>query len=138
MKRRTFGSFLIGAATSAAVIALCRVPLLRSELALGQTNSILIQMRMEAAKRDLRTILEVEVGFIKKRKKFASLNELVSSGDLRQAMLGRFGYVYSICLSGKSISASAYPFASKQLPAVHVDSFGPGLDPVLANLQENN
>jgi hypothetical protein len=138
MKTRTFGSFLIGVATSAAVIALCRVPLLPSELGLGRTNNILKQMRMEAAKGDLKTIVSVEAAFIKKQKKFASLNELVSSGDLGQAMLGRFGYVYSICLSGKSISASAYPLAGEQLPAVYVDFSGPGLDPVLANLQEKN
>src|ERR1700694_3628792 len=123
MKRRTFRSILVGVATSAAMVALCRFPLPRSVVTLGQTNSILTgeQMRIEAAKRDLRSILNVEVGFIKKQKKFASLNEMVSCGALGQAMLGCFGYVYSICLSGKSISASAYPLPSEQLPAVHID-----------------
>jgi hypothetical protein len=140
MKRRTFASVLMGAAISAAVLVLCRLPLLRSALALGQENRILNkeQIQMEAARRDLRTIVNVEIGFIKKQKKFASLDELVSKGDLGPAMLGRFGYVYSICLNGRTISASALPAASKQLPAVHVAFFGPGLDPVLESLQQNN
>jgi hypothetical protein len=132
MKRKTFDSILAGAVASALAAALWRFPLLRSALGPGS------QMRMEAAKRDLRTILKIEIGFIKKRKKFASLNELVSSGDLGQEMLGRFGYMYSICLRGKSLSASAQPLENEQLPVVHINFFGPGLDPVLANLQEKN
>ncbi len=89
---------------------------------------------LSAPERDLGTIVNVEVDFIKKRKKFASLDELVSRGDLGRHMLGRFGYVYSICLSGKSINASAFPSPSEMLPAVHVTFFGPGLDPIIASI----
>jgi hypothetical protein len=138
MNRRTFGSILVGAAVSAAVVVLSKLPLLRSALALSRTGRILSREHIGAAKRDLRTIVNVEIDFIKKRKKFASLDELVSRGDLGRHMLGRFGYVYNICLSGKSINASASPSPSEMLPAVHVTFFGPGLDPILASVRENN
>jgi hypothetical protein len=35
-------------------------------------------------------------------------------------------------------SVSINPRSNEQLPGVHINFFGPGLDPVLANLQENN
>jgi hypothetical protein len=133
VNRRTFGSILVGAAVSAAVVVLSKLPLLRSAVAVSRTGRIL-----SAPERDLRTIINVEVDFIKKRKKFASLDELVSRGALGRHMLGRFGYVYSICLSGKSINASALPSRSEMLPAVHVTVFGPALDPILASIRENN
>jgi hypothetical protein len=93
---------------------------------------------MEAAKRDLRTIVSVEVGFIKMRKKFASLNELVSNGDRGQVMLRTIWLRLQYLSERKSVSARAYPLATERLPKVHVHFFGPGLDPVLADLQENN
>jgi hypothetical protein len=133
MNRRTFGSILVGAAVSAAVVVLSKLPLLRSALALSRTGRIL-----SPPERDLRTIVNVEVDFIKKQKKFASLDELVSRGDLGRHMLGRFGYVYSIRLSGTSINASAFPSPSEMLPAVHVTFFGPALDPILASIRENS
>ena len=138
MNRRTFGSILAGAAVSAAVVVLCRLPFLRSALALNRKSRILSQERIRAAKRDLKTIVNVEVDFIKKRQKFASLDELVSSGELESHMLGRFGYAYSIGLSRKTINASASPAPGELLPAGHVTFFGPGLDPILASVRDNN
>jgi hypothetical protein len=75
---------------------------------------------------------------MKERNRFASLNELISGGDLDRAMSGRFGYVYAINRSAKSIDASAHPLSGEALPPVYVTAFGPALDPVLKNLQENH
>jgi hypothetical protein len=97
------------------------------------------QKRMAAAEKDLRVIVRAELNHIKKERKFATLDGLVSSGDLGSEMVGRHGHVYSIRLEGDAISTSAYPTTpGEQLPAVHNCNFGPGLAPVLARLQKLN
>jgi hypothetical protein len=138
MKRRTFGSILAGAAVSVSVVVLGGLPLYRSALALNRKSRIVSQERIRDAKRDLKTIVNVEVDFMKKRQKFATLDELVSSGELESHMLGRFGYAYSIGLSGETINASASPVPGELLPALHLTFFGPGLDPILASVRETN
>jgi hypothetical protein len=93
---------------------------------------------MDAAHEDLTAIFQAELRYIKKRGKFATLDELISSRDLGPEMAGRHGYVYSIRLEGKSIiSTSAYPAPGEQLPAIVNDISGPGLAPVLAGLQKD-
>jgi hypothetical protein len=70
--------------------------------------------------------------------KFATLDELVSNGDLGPEMAGRHGYVYSIRLEGNVINTSAYPRPGEQLPALYNSTAGPGLAKVLARLQKVN
>lgn len=96
------------------------------------------QKQMDAAKKDLQAIVQAELSHIEKRSKFATLDELVSSGDLGPEMVGRYGYVYSIRLEGNGISTSAYPRPGEQLPALYNDTAGPGLAKVLARLQEGH
>jgi hypothetical protein len=138
MNRRTFGSLVTGALSSVVALVLCRSKLLRSTLM--QTNAVLNQeqVRMENARRDLNSIVKAEISFMKRQKRFANLNELISGGDLDPTMSGRFGYVYAVNRSAKSIDASAHPLAGETLPAVYVNAFGPALDPVLRNLQESD
>jgi len=90
---------------------------------------------MDAAQEDLRVIVRAELSHIKNTGKFATLDELVASGDLGPEMVGRHGYVYSIRLEGNAISTSAYPAPGQQLPALHQLASGPGLTAVLARLQ---
>jgi len=58
------------------------------------------------------------------------MNELVSSGDIGQEMLGRHGYVYSIRLDGTAIAASARPLPGEQPAALYNNLFGPALAPL--------
>jgi hypothetical protein len=51
--------------------------------------------------------------------KFATLSELVSSGEFGPEVAGRPGYVYGILLEGNCITASAYPAPGEQLPALY-------------------
>ena len=74
---------------------------------------------MDAANEDLRAIVQAELGHIEKQGKFATLHELVSSGELGPEMAGRHGYVYGILLEGNCITASAYPAPGEQLPALY-------------------
>lgn len=96
------------------------------------------QKQMDAAKKDLQAIVQAELTHIEKTGKFATLDELVSSGDLGPEMVGRHGYVYSIRLEGNGISTSAYPRPGEQLPALYNDTVGPGLAKVLARLQKGH
>ena len=96
---------------------------------------IVRQKRMNAASEDPGAIVNAEIGYIRKRGQFATLDELISNRDLGPAMAGRNGYVYNVRLEGKRvISASAYPLPGEQLGAIYIDSAGPGLAPVLAKL----
>jgi hypothetical protein len=94
------------------------------------------QKRIDAAWEDLRVIFRAELSHIEKTGKFATLDELVSNGDLSPELVGRQGYVYSIRLEGNVISTTAYPRPGQQLPALYSDITGPGLAPVLARLQK--
>ena len=92
---------------------------------------------MNAATEDLGAIVNAEIGYIQKQGRFATLDKLISNRDLGPEMAGRRGYVYKIRLQGKSIiSASAYSIPGEQLPAIVIDSTGPGLAPVFARLQK--
>jgi hypothetical protein len=142
MDRRNFILGLI--ATVIAVLVLARERLQQvasrcfsSIVALSPKRVRLIarQKRMNAATEDLRAIVNAEIGYIRKQGRFATLDELISNRDLGPEMAGRRGYVYNIRLEGKSIiSTSAYPVPGEQLGAIVIDSAGPGLAPVLANL----
>jgi len=142
MNRRNFSLALTATLFAVVVLARRRLQQIGSQffysiMALRRTRARLneTQKRMDAAKEDLGAIVRAELGYIQKRGKFATLDELVSSRDLGPEMAGRHGYVYSIHLEGKGIIASAYPAPGEQLPAVVNDFFGPGLAPVLARLQ---
>jgi hypothetical protein len=91
---------------------------------------------MDAADEDLRTIVQAELGHIEKRGEFATLHELVSSGELGPEMAGRHGYVYGILLEGNGITASAYPAPGEQLPALYNQSSGRRIVPLLGRLQQ--
>lgn len=126
VKRRNFSLGL--AALVVAAVALAQKPLrlvgsrfLNSLVAWRQTRARLneTQKRMDAANEDLRAIVQAELGHIDKRGKFATLRELVSSGELGPEMVGRHGYVYGILLEGNRITASAYPAPGEQLPALY-------------------
>jgi len=147
MKRRNFSLAL--AATVFAAVALARGQLRQigtrffySLMALRQTRARLneTQKRMDAATEDLKAIFQAELGYIEKRGKFVTLDELVSSRDLGPEMAGRHGYVYSIQLNleGNGITGSAYAAPGEHLPSLFVNNFGPGLAPVLARLQKEH
>jgi hypothetical protein len=131
MKRRNFGLALT--ATVLAAVALAQSGLRQivyrffySVTAWLQTRAKLneTQKRIDGAREDLGAIVRAELGYIQKRGKFSTLDELVSSHELGPEMAGRHGYVYSIRLEGNSITASAYPAPGEQLPALVNDSFG--------------
>jgi hypothetical protein len=145
MKRRNFSLALI--ATVFAAVALARRQLRQigtrffySLMALRQTRARLneTQERMDAATEDLRAIVQAELGYIQKRGKFATLDELVSSRDLGPEMTGRHGYIFGIHLEGNGVTASGYPAPGEQLPALVHNFFGPGIAPVLARLQKEH
>ncbi len=111
-----------------------------SLMALRRTRARLneTQNRIDAAKEAIGAIVHAELGYIQKRGKFATLDDLVSSHDLGPEMAGRHGYIYSIHLEGNGITASAYPAPGEQLPALVNDIIGPGLTPVLARIQKEH
>jgi hypothetical protein len=145
MNRRNFSLTLTASTLAVVVLARRRLRQIGSQcfysiMALRQKRARLYerQRRMDAAHEDLTAIFQAELRYIKKRGKFATLDELISSRDLGPEMAGRHGYVYSIRLEGKSIiSTSAYPAPGEQLPAIVNDISGPGLAPVLAGLQKD-
>src|ERR1700680_4590454 len=113
MNRRNFSLALTAAVIAAVVLAGGRLRQIGSRFSyslmeLRQSRAILneTQKRMDAAQKDLAAIVQAEVGYIQKRGKFATLNELVSSRDLGPEMSGRYGYVYSIHLERNGISAT--------------------------------
>ena len=65
------------------------------------------QKRIDAARKDLQVITQVEISHIENQRKFAAVEELISSGELGREMRGRNGYTYSVRLEGNGISASA-------------------------------
>ena len=145
MKRRNFSLALTATVLAAVALAqrgsgqiACRF--FYSLVAWRQTRARLneTQKRIDAAEEDLGAIVQAELGYIEKRGKFATLDELVSSRSLGPEMAGRHGYVYSIRLEGNAITASAYPAPGEQLPALLNQDFGPGLAPVLARLQKDH
>ena len=95
------------------------------------------QKRMDAANEDLRAIVQAELGHIEKQGNFATLHELVSSGELGPEMAGRHGYVYGILLEGNGITASAHPAPGEQLPALYNQFSGARLVRLLARLRQN-
>ena len=143
MNRRNFTLALVGTIISVVVLARERLRQIASRsfysvMALSPKGVRLIvrQKRMNAAAEDLRAIVNAEIGHIRKQGRFASVDELISSRDLDPEMAVRHGYVYNIRLEGRSvISASAYAASGEQLPAIVIDTTGPGLAPVLAKLQ---
>ena len=92
-------------------------------------------MKWTLQQNDLRTIAYAEIGFMKMWNRFASLEELISSGALKPEMSGRFTYVYGIDLSAKSINAHGYPVAGEMLRVLHSDFIGRGIEPPITNLQ---
>ena len=144
MNRRNFILALISTVIAVVVLARERLRHIASQcfysiVALNPKRVRLIvrQKRMNAATEDLRAIVNAEIAYIRKQGRFATLDELISNRDLGPEMAGRRGYVYNIRLQGKSIiSASAYSIPGEQLPAIVIDSTGPGLAPVLARLQK--
>jgi hypothetical protein len=143
MNRRNFSLALTATVFTVVVLARRRLRQIGSQffysiMALRQTRARLNkrQQRMDAAEEDLRAIVQVEIGHIRKWGKFATLDELVSNRDLGPEMAGRHGYVYSIDWERKEIIASAYPAPGEQLPVIVNDTSGPALTPVLARLQK--
>jgi hypothetical protein len=143
MNRRNFSLALTATVFAVVVLGRRRLRQIGSQffysiVALRQTRARLneTQKRLDAAKEDLGVIVQAELGYIRERGQFATLDELVSSRALGPEMVGRHGYVYSIHLEGKGITASAYPAPGEQLPAIVSEIFGPGLAPVLARLQK--
>ena len=142
MNRRNFILGLIATVIAVVVLARERLRQIASRcfysivaLSPKRVRLIVRQKRMNAATEDLRAIVNAEIGYIRKHGRFATLDELISNRDLGPEMAGRHGYAYSIRLDGKSIiSASAYSAPGEQLPAVVIDTTGPGLAPVLAKL----
>ena len=144
MNRRNFILALISTVIAVVVLARERLRHIASQcfysivaLSPKRVRLIVRQKRMNAATEDLRAIVNAEIAYIRKQGRFATLDELISNRDLGPEMAGRRGYVYNIRLQGKSIiSASAYSIPGEQLPAIVIDSTGPGLAPVLARLQK--
>jgi hypothetical protein len=92
------------------------------------------QKRIDAAGRDLQVITQAELRHIENQRKFASIDELISSGELGPEMAGRNYYAYSVRLEANGISASAAP-TGENLPALFSDTFGPAVAPILAKLK---
>jgi len=143
MKRRNFSlalTVLLVAAVALAQKGLRQVSsrFVRSLMAWHQTRVRLNERekRIDAANKDVRRIVQAELSHIKKKGKFATLDELVSSRDLGPEMAGRHGYVYAICLEGSGISTSAYPAPGQQLPALYQRTVGPAIAAVLARLKK--
>jgi hypothetical protein len=144
MNRRNFIMALLATVLAVVVLARERLRQIGSQcfysivaLSPKKVRLIVRQLRMNAATDDLRTIVTAEVGYIQKQGRFATLEELISNRDVGPGMAGRHGYVYGIRLQGKNIiSASAYSVPGEQLPAIVIDSAGPGLAPVFARLQK--
>ena len=74
------------------------------------------QKRIDAARTDLQVITQAELRHIENQRKFASIEELISIGELGPEMTRRNGYAYSVRLEGNSISASAAPAPGENLP----------------------
>jgi hypothetical protein len=143
MNRRNFSLTLTATVFAVLVLARRRLRQIGSDfynsiIALRERRARLSerQKRMDAAREDLRAIVQAEIGHIRQWGKFATLDELVSNRDLGPEIAGRHGYVYSIDLERKEIIATAYPAPGEQLPVIVNNTSGPALAPVLARLQK--
>jgi hypothetical protein len=94
------------------------------------------QKRIDAARRDLQVITQAELRHIENQRKFAGIDELISSAELGPEMTGRNGYAYSVRLEGNGISASAAPASGENLPALVSD--GPAIAPILGKLKKED
>lgn len=74
------------------------------------------QKQIDAARRDLQVITQAEQCHLENQRKFADIEELISSGELGPKMTGLNGYVYSVRLEGNNITASAAPAPGENLP----------------------
>ena len=82
----------------------------------AKSANIQRQKRIDAARTDLQVITQAELRHIQNQRKFADIEELISSGELGPEMTRRNGYAYSVRLEGNSISASAVPAPGENLP----------------------
>ena len=94
------------------------------------------QKRIDAARTDLQVITQAELRHIENQRKFADIEELISSGELAPEMTRRNGYAYSVRLEGNGISANASPAPGENLPALVSDTVGPAVAPILAKLKK--
>ena len=93
------------------------------------------QKRIDAARTDLEVITRTELGHIENQRKFAGIEELISSGELGPEMAGRNGYAYSVRLEVKSVSARAAPAPGENLPALLSGTSGSAITLILAKLK---
>ena len=82
----------------------------------AKSANIQRQKRIDAARTDLQVITQAELRHIENQRKFADIEELISSGELGPEMTRRNGYAYSVRLEGNSIIASAVPAPGENLP----------------------
>ena len=88
------------------------------------------QKQIDAAVRDLQVIFQAEQRHIENQRKFADIEELISSGELGAEMRGLNGYVYSVRLEGNQICTSAVPAPGANLPPLVSHTW-----PAIARLQ---
>ena len=82
----------------------------------AKSTNIGRQTRIDAARTDLQVITQAELRHLENQRKFADIEELISSGELGPKMTGLNGYVYSVRLEGNNITASAAPAPGENLP----------------------
>lgn len=118
---------------SLAILILATIALLLARGAFRQgaqskSANIERQKRIDAARRDLQVITQAELRHIENQRKFANIEELISSGELGPEMTGRNGYAYSVRLEGSGIiSASAAPAHGENLPPLVSDTSRPAI-----------
>ena len=118
---------------SLAIFILATIALLLVRGALRQgvqakSANIERQKRIDVARRDLQVITQAELRHIENQRKFANIEELISSGELGPEMTGRNGYAYSVRLEGNGIiSAIAAPAPGVNLPPLVSDTSTPAI-----------
>ena len=85
------------------------------------------QKQIDAALRDLQVIIQAEQRHIENQRKFADIEELISSGELCAEMTGLNGYVYNVRLEGNHICTSAVPAPGANLPPLESHTFRPAI-----------
>src|SRR5215472_11321837 len=134
MNRRNFSLGFLAILISVTTALLVRLASFRHGVQATSANTER-QKRIDAAGRDLQVITQAELRHIENQRKFAGVEELISSGELGPEMTGRNGYTYSVRLEGNGISASAAPGPGEHLPALFSDATGPAVAPILAKLK---
>ena len=104
----------------------------------AKSTNIERQKRIDAARRDLQVITQAELRHIENQRKFADIEELISSGELGPEMTGHNGYAYSVRLEGNGISASAAPASRENLPPLVSDTSGPAIARLLGMLKNED